>query len=211
MGRPTRADKAFIDERRAKNIALRSSGMLFSAIAAELGYADRHAARQDFIRGLESRKAELGEEAATFVAGELEKLDEWERAANKVLASRHLMVSHGKVIWAPQTADGVYGADELDEDGNPVGATYVPLEDAAPVLAAIDRLVKIGESRRKLLDIDPPSKARVEVTNVDSVDADIRRLVAELGARSAGSPAPGAAPPRVDVPVSESTGAGPSA
>lgn len=176
-------------DRRTKNLLMRIEGKTFDVIAAELGYSSRQAARVDFERAAASRKAEQDATVDIAKAVETEKLDALEEAAWQVLRRKHLTVSNGRLI---------------EVDG-------VPLEDDAPVLNAVDRILRVAERRAKLHGYDAPSKARVEVTNVDSVDADIRRLVAELGSRSAGSPAPGVAPPRVDVPVSESTGAGPSA
>jgi hypothetical protein len=44
------------------------------------------------------------------------------------------------------------------------------LADDAPVLNAVDRLVKISESRRKLLGLDAPAKVQSEGTVRYSID-----------------------------------------
>jgi hypothetical protein len=93
----------------------------------------------------------VAEPAAAAVAFELERLDHLYQAALAVLEAQHITVSNGRVI-------------ELDG---------VPLPDDGPVLQAIDRLVRISESRRKLLGLDQPVKAQVsggltyEVVGVD--------------------------------------------
>jgi hypothetical protein len=53
------------------------------------------------------------------------------------------------------------------EDGEPV------LDDA-PVLAAIDRLLRIQERRARLLGLDAPTRSRIEV-----VDDDVARMLVE--------------------------------
>ena len=93
---------------------------------------------------------------------EIAKLDLLEQAAWKVLEDRHLRVDHGRVV----TDDGV------------------PIEDDAPVLAAIDRVLKIQDRRAKLVGLDAPTKVRHEVITEDATDAAIRQLEAELARRS---------------------------
>ncbi len=53
-----------------------------------------------------------------------------------------------------------------------------PLRDRAPVLAAIDRLLKIEERRAKLLGLDAP--VRAELITIDAIEAEVARLAAEL-------------------------------
>jgi hypothetical protein len=55
---------------------------------------------------------------------------------------------------------------------------------------AIDTALRVGDRRAKLLGIDAPTKAQVEVTTYDgdSVDAEIQRLVKLLGEASSGIP-----------------------
>ncbi|MEE4546473.1 hypothetical protein V2S66_31475 [Streptomyces sp. V4-01] len=65
-------------------------------------------------------------------------------AAMEVLEATHITVSHGRVITIK------------DDDGKDV-----PLRDHAPVLAALDRIVKISESARKLDGIDAATKVQI--------------------------------------------------
>lgn len=175
-------------QRDAEAARLRARGLTLRQIADQMGWADPSSAADAVSRAYAAVRREAGDEALKLA---LDKLDFMYATALKVLETRHYTVSDGRLVYL--------------KEGSP------PLDDDAPVLHALDRLLRIEDRRAKLLGTDAPVKSRVEVTNIDSVDDDIRRLVAELGARSTGSPAPGAAPPRVDVPLPEPPGSGPEA
>jgi hypothetical protein len=135
-------------ERDAAAARLRSEGKSYRQIAAELG-CDLHTAHDAVQRAI---AAVVAEPAAAAIHFELDRLDRLHRAAMEVLERHHVTVSNGKVIVV---------------DGE-------PLLDDGPVLAAIDRLVRISESRRKLLGLDQPAKMNVsggltyEVVGVDT-------------------------------------------
>jgi aminoglycoside phosphotransferase (APT) family kinase protein len=82
---------------------------------------------------------------------ELDRLDELARTAWRVLYERHLHI-------------GMRGEIARHRD------TGAPLLDDGPVLAAIDRLLTISESRRKLLGVDAPAK--VTVLTMDAIGAE---------------------------------------
>ena len=84
------------------------------------------------------------------------------REAWDVLQRNHVVVSQGRVV-------------ELDG---------VPIPDDAPVLAAIDRLLKIQERRAKLLGLDAPTQSRVEVVTESAVDKAIAELEAQIAQRA---------------------------
>lgn len=142
-------------QRDAEATRLRARGHTYVEIAVELGYADHAGARKAVQRALVATVAEPAEEVRAL---QLEQLDRLALAAWAVLERAHVTVSHGKIIL-----------DEADQ----------PLLDDGPVLAAIDRLLKIQERRAKLLGLDAP--ARHEVVSLDALDAEIERLSAELG------------------------------
>lgn len=132
---------------------LRSKGWTYQRIAEELEFADRGEAHHAVGRVLKATLKEPGEAVRTLelerLDAELERLNGLEAAVHTVLAREHITVSNGKVI---------YVGDE-------------PLLDDAPVLQAVDRLLKIeesrrrnGESRRKLLGLDEPAKTQVTGT-----------------------------------------------
>jgi hypothetical protein len=102
--------------------------------------------------------------------GELVRLNELEERAKLVLGRHHITVNNGRVIAV---------------DGE-------PLQDDGPVLAAIDRLIKIedarrknNESQRKLLGLDAPTKVDAQVTEVTQQDIELAELVREAQAKSA--------------------------
>jgi hypothetical protein len=102
---------------------------------------------------------------------ELMQLDELARAARAVLERKHLMVSHGKIVRLGQPFVNDDGNAEVDDGRGE------PLKDDAPVLAAIDRLLKIQERRAKLLGLDIPVKqligGNIAIThNFEGVDLD---------------------------------------
>jgi hypothetical protein len=92
---------------------------------------------------------------------ELARLDALQGRTWAVMEREHVTVSHGKIIRG--------------EDGK-------PLRDDGPLLAAVDRLLKIAERRARLLGLDAPT--RTELITLDQVDAEIKRLTEEMGLAS---------------------------
>lgn len=120
----------------AEAARLRGRGQTYRQIAAAMGWSHPQSAHDAVRRARASIVTEAAEESIAF---ELDRLDEMHQAALRVLEAHHIVVSNGKVI---------------DLGG-------VPLEDHGPVLAAIDRVVKISESRRRLLGLDQPAKTQL--------------------------------------------------
>lgn len=124
----------------------------YQKVADECGYSNRGDAWRAVQR---CRNAVIQEAGAELIASEAQQLDDLFVAALEVLERDHVTVSHGKVV--------------KDDDGK-------PLLDDGPKLAAIDRLVKVRESYRKLLGIDAAQKidvagaVRYEVVGVDPED-----------------------------------------
>ncbi|MER6103609.1 hypothetical protein ABT115_15125 [Streptomyces sp. NPDC001832] len=141
-------------QRDAEAALLRSKGWTYPRIAAELGYNHRADAYNAVQRVLKETVREAGENVRTL---ELERLDRLEAAANEVLEREHVTVSNGRIV----SLDGA------------------PLPDDGPVLAAIDRLLKIQERRARLLGLDAPVKRDISLT--DERAAAIEALVEELG------------------------------
>lgn len=84
---------------------------------------------------------------------ELQRLDDMLKQALIVLRKDHPLVSHGRLV------PGV--------------------SDARPKLAAIDVMLRISSSRRRLLGLDAPIKHDVKVS--DSLTAEIELLAQQLG------------------------------
>lgn len=136
---------------------MRSRRMTYQQIADELGISTS-TAYEAYQRVL-ARTIE--EPAAEARQRELEDLDRAQRAVLEVLEGEHYAVSHGRVVrrWLAWETDEE-GNPVLDELGKPIGI-YEDVLDDGPILQAVDRLVKIGESRRKLLGLDAAQKMDV--------------------------------------------------
>jgi hypothetical protein len=162
-------------KRDADAAALRGKGWTFQRIANELGYASKGKAYEGVQRALAEIPREAVEELRQM---ELERLDRLYQAAAEVLEREHLAISHGKVVRrrvdVQRDEDGI---EILDGEGNPI-PLYQDVMDDGPVLQAIDRMLKIQERRAKLLGLDAPAK--LEVFTIDAIDAEIKKLQAEL-------------------------------
>lgn len=150
--------------RDAEAVKLRADGHTYQAIAERLGYNDRSDARKAIERMITSTVREPADEIRQL---ELIRLDSLWMQAMQVLTAAHVTVSNGRVVT-------------IEQDGEPV-----PVADDAPVLQAIDRLLKIMERRSKLLGLDAPAK--VEVMSLDRIDQAIADLERELGGAEAGA------------------------
>lgn len=172
-------------QRDAEAARLRTRAMSYREIAETLGYADESHAYQGVQRCLRATISEPSEEVRRL---EVQRLDRLYEAALKVLERMHVTVSNGRVVSMPVEGTGVRDP----ETGNILGADWAPVLDDAPVLQAIDRLLKIQDRRARYLGLDAPT--RMQVVTVDAVDAEIARLTAEL-AQSEPRPAGQAAAP----------------
>lgn len=139
----------------AEAARLRAQGWGYAQIGEKLGVS-MQGAHQAVQRAL---TAAVREPADDVRALELSRLDLLWQAAWTVLTKHHVTVQQGKVV---------YLGDE-------------PLEDDAPVLNAIDRLLKVQDRRAKLLGLDAPT--RHEVITLDAIDQEIAKLTRELGGR----------------------------
>jgi len=154
-GRFIRTDESA--ERDAEACRLRTNGATYRQIADQLGYADESSAWKAVDRAL---RATVAEPAAKVRMIELARLDLLFAEAYRVMRAEHVVVSNGRVVMDP--------ADPTK-----------PLRDDGPTLAAIDRLVKIGERRARLWGLDAPIK--VDLPTYGQVEAEIARLATELG------------------------------
>ncbi|MFD9752657.1 hypothetical protein ACFWYQ_21360 [[Kitasatospora] papulosa] len=155
-------------ERDAEAARLRSQGHSYQRIADTLGWANRGDAHHAVKRVLDATVREAGDEVRAIelarLDDELVRLAAIEEQVWVVLRRAHVTVSNGQVIR--------------------VGGE--PLLDDAPVLQAVDRLVKIEDARRrnaerraKLLGLDAPTKQAISITP-DRLAA-IEAMAEELG------------------------------
>lgn len=144
-------------ERDAEVARLRSAGFSFKQIAERVGYANQSSAYKAYKRALAAVPVEAVQELR---ATSLARLDLATRRVLEVLYRNHLHVAaSGRVAVHPATGE------MLTDDG--------------PLLAAVDRLVKLEERRARLLGLDSP--ARVDMTISDEMDQRIKALMAEMG------------------------------
>lgn len=142
--------------RRTRALELRTQGETWAAVARGAGYSSAAAACRDVGRLLAERIEAQALAADQLREVELDRLDALYRKVWEVLEREHVTVSGGKVVMV--------------EDGS---GEMLTLRDDGPTLAAVDRLLKIGERRAKLLGLDSEVKVdagvtvRYEVTGVD--------------------------------------------
>jgi IS30 family transposase len=145
-------------QRRKRVVELRDEGLSFRQIAAEVGI-DVHTAWRHYQAACRAIPAEaIAAHAANQAkrrAEQLERIDMERESVMEVLTAFHVTVSQGRVV-------------SLDDGG--------PIEDTAPVLAAIDRLVKLDDQEAKLLGLYAEQKmavsggVRYEVVGVNPDD-----------------------------------------
>lgn len=152
---------------------LRSRGLSFRQIAANLGYENESGAYKAVQRALAAVPVENVDELRAVQGAQIDALT---AKAIEVLESTHYAYTqHGELVRGPEGPNGEPGQ---------------PLIDDMPILHAIDRLIRLAERRAKLMGLDAPS--RHEVTTLDYLDAQIRDAAAEL-ARAQASETSGAA------------------
>ncbi len=140
-------------ERDANALRMVAMGYSQREVSEALGYGDRANVSRALRRAQDKI---LLTSVDTWVAVELAKLDAYALRFIAILHKRHLVVSHGKIIRDDQSG--------------------TELVDDAPEMAALRELVKISESRRKLLGLDAAAKLDLNVEHSE-VDAELIKLV----------------------------------
>lgn len=151
--------------RDAQALHFRAQGWTYQRIANELGYTNESGARKAVQRATEHAPQEVRDEAKALILADLYAL---KQAAWKVLETNHITISQGRVV----TIDGT------------------PVPDDGPILDAIDRILRLDQEIAKIYGLYAPTKH--EVRQVDVVDAEIERLLAELGTRGEAASSPAA-------------------
>lgn len=156
-----RANRAQHAEQRAEAYRLKLRGLSDRAVGERLGVS--HTTVQNWTRQeADERVLPLAEELRKV---QLERLGEMRQAALQVLETVHVTVQQGRIV--------------ADSFGDPV-------PDDAPVLAAIDRLLRIEERIAKLCGLDAPLEVDATVEQrTPEVAALIERARAEQSAREA--------------------------
>ncbi len=134
---------AMVAKRRTRAIELRNSGMTWEQVAATVPYLDMHgnpsraAACADVKRALEQYRAEAQHPIEEMLQLADMRLDDMRQKVYKVIARPHYLVQGGQIV--------------RDDEGRPI-------RDDGPLLAAIDRLLKIEERWARLHRIEDAAK-----------------------------------------------------
>jgi hypothetical protein len=164
-------------ERDAEACRLRSRGAGYQEICDALGFTNTGNAHRAVQRAL---KATMQEPAEDLRRLELDRLDRMWRAAEASLERQHVAISQGRIVKRKMPILDSAGQQVMDpHTGEPMYQLEEVLDDG-PMLAALDRLLKIQERRARLLGLDAPSKSRVEVVTTDQITAEIERLEREI-------------------------------
>jgi hypothetical protein len=126
-------------EKVQRALEMRRDFMTWDQIAKACGYPSRFAAHSAAKQEMIRRQATINDTLDEIRDNHLERLEQLGEEALKILRTRHLVINAGTVVVDPATGE------RLIDDG--------------PSLAAIDRLIKINESSRKLLGLDAAQKA----------------------------------------------------
>lgn len=151
MGRAARVPAAELIERERQVLQLKRAGLTFDVIAERLGYANRGGAYKAYKRALART---LQQPAAEVRELEQDRLDAIQARVWQILTGSHPLVQSGKVVAA--------------DDGR-------QLQDAGPVIAAANTLIRLAKRRAELLGLDAPAQVEVMGTvnyKISSVDTD---------------------------------------
>lgn len=132
--------------------ALRAEGRSVREIAEACDMSEQ-TIRASLIRVAEQYKVES---AAEIIKMELDRLDIMLVHAISVLETRHIAYSNGRRMT------------EIDEEGNETA-----VEDTAPILKAIDTVLKIMDRRSRYLGLDAPSKSEQSINVHSSTETDL--------------------------------------
>jgi hypothetical protein len=159
----TRTPEQIEKDHRAAEMRWRS--MTYAQIGEQFGVT-RQAAHQMVTRAMADAPIE-GIEA--IKAMELQKLDWAERQAFVVAGRKHVVVTpSGNIAIRVVKTDNGYEEEEVEDD--------------APLLKAIDTLLKIQERRARLLGLNAPTNVRLETVNYDpdSIDNELAQFRAQF-------------------------------
>lgn len=165
-----------VAERRAKVMALRSTGMPPALVAQALDISEE-TVYDDTHRVLKERREALARDRDLLIVLEVEELDEIRRGAWEIARGTHYTVTaSGRVGTHPDTGE--------------------PVTDAGPKLQAYNLLLRTQARRAQLIGLDSAQKfeMRSEVVTLDAFDAAIRGLHEQLATLPGTAPsAPGEA------------------
>lgn len=142
----TRPSAIAAQERVTEAIQMRLQYRTWDEISNAMGWGHRSSALTAVKRELERRRAAMDDSLDELRTREFDRLEALGREALAVLDKDHLVVNAGRVVF--------FGPEGQER----------PLLDDGPKLAAINTLIKVSESLRKLLGLDVATKVDAAVT-----------------------------------------------
>jgi hypothetical protein len=155
----TTVESVLYADKMALALAMRMDYCDWPEIASVCGYSSEQSAYIAVKTAMSHRQQALDEPLDHVRLRELHRLDRLSAKAMKVLETDHHVIQGGRVVTRELESERV---DPVT--GKTVPAVIVELVDDGPTLAAIDRLLKLSESRRKLLGLDAATKVENDVT-----------------------------------------------
>ncbi len=150
-------------ERDAEAARLRVRGQTYQQIADALGYTSEGTAHTAVQRAMKAKPAEVADDVRAL---EVARLDDLYARALVVAEREHLAHGNGRVVYEEcpgvRHKGHVEFGHRVDREGNAAGCRGLPVLDDGPLLAAIDRLIKIQDRRAKLLGLDAPTRHSVD-------------------------------------------------
>lgn len=138
--------RAMVAQRRARAVELKNRGLSWQQVAEQVPYLDSDGnpsaafACVDVSRALKQANKELAMGVEEYREAARMRLDGLRRQVHAVLARPHYVMYQGEFV--------------IDEDGNKV-------RDDAPVLAAVDRLLRIEERNAKIDGTDSSERLTI--------------------------------------------------
>lgn len=148
------------------------NGLTFREIAAELDYSVGYM-HKVFTNALRKIPAQAVED---YRADQLARIQLERQALLDILAAHHVVVSNGHIV---SEIVGHYPLKTDNGEDHPLAGQPIfgePLVDSAPVMQAVDRLIKLDDQEAKLVGayaatkIDATVAVRYEVIGVDPAD-----------------------------------------
>lgn len=156
---------------REQALKLRAEGYTLSRIADALGLKrPQHASK--LVQ--EAYKQCIKEPAEQLIKLETARLDLMWNEVMSVLRSFHPLINNGSAVLNPRFK---FDPSEHEDGSIPEDAL---LRDTGPVLASVDKLLKIQERRARLLGLDAPKKTDLNATVDGTLEvSEIRRTIVD--------------------------------
>lgn len=167
---PVNHDTPEAAELDAKVLQLKNEGLTFREIADRLGYSAPSYMYRCYQRGI---RRVVDPHVAEYRSNQLAEIEAERALLEEIIHAYHPVVSQGHIVSV------ITG---MDDAGKPVYGDA--LEDAGPILAAMDRRAKLRAQEMDLLGLKAPVKVDATIYEVTEVEIELRELVQQQQARN---------------------------